>query len=509
MTSLRFLAAAGLLAGSLAAAAADVAGTAFDDRNGNGVRDAGEPGVAGVAISNGVEVVTTDGAGRYALPSRPGNRIFVIKPAGWQSPLDPQNLPKFYASLPAADETGPVDFPLHAVPESGDFRALVFTDVQPASPRDVGYLNRTIVDGLAGRPGFAFGVTLGDVASDRPDLYPAINAALARIGVPWFNLIGNHDLNLLGGGGDRGSAAAFESAYGPSTFAFHWGQALFIALNDVRYLGGPRYVGGLRPDQFEFLEALLRATPPDLLVVVMLHIPLFSPDPSNAETFRTADRARLFALLQDHPHALILSGHTHYQRHVFYGPADGWRGATPLHEYNVAAACGSFWGGPVDAQGIPIATMADGTPHGYGILTCRGTDVQLDYVSARHPADFQIGLHVPAVVAPRQGYVSYYANVFNGHDGWTVEGRVDALQWTPLRRTLAWDPEYATLFLAQDQAAKPLATRRLPDPAICYHLWRAYLPPDLPIGPHTLAVRATDPAGRVFTAAGAFHITPP
>jgi hypothetical protein len=105
--------------------------------------------------------------------------------------------------------------------------------------------------------------------------------------------------------------------------------------------------------------------------------------------------------------------------------------------------------------------------------------------------------------------VAFYANVFNGHDGWTVEARVDDLQWTPLRTTLAWDPSYATLFLAQDEAAKPLASRRLPDPAICYHLWRAYLPADLPIGAHALAVRATDPAGRVFTAAGAFHITAP
>jgi len=509
MTILRFLAAVGLLAATLIPAPAAVTGVAFDDRNGNGVRDAEEPGLADVAVSNGVEVVTTDAAGRYTLPSRPGNMVFVIKPAGWQAPLGPQNLPLFYARPPASGAAGPADFPLHRTAESDDFRALVFTDVQPASPRDVGYLDQTIVDGLAGRRDFAFGVTLGDIASDRPDLYPAINASIARIGVPWFNLIGNHDMNLLSGGGDRGSAANFESAYGPSTYAFRWGRALFIALNDVRYLGGPRYIGGLRPDQLEFVENLLRSTPADLLVVVMLHIPLFSPDPSNAETFRAADRARLFALLRDRPHALILTGHTHYQRHVFYGAADGWLGPAPLHEYNVAAACGSFWGGPVDARGIPIATMADGTPHGYGVLTCRGTEVQLDYVPARHPADFQIGLHVPAAVAPRQGYVSFYANVFNGHEGWTVEARVDDRPWTPLRRILAWDPSYATLYLAQDEAARPLATPRLPDPAICYHLWRAYLPPDLPAGRHTLVARATDPSGRSYTAEQSFQIAAP
>jgi C terminal of Calcineurin-like phosphoesterase/N terminal of Calcineurin-like phosphoesterase/Calcineurin-like phosphoesterase len=506
MMMLRFLAAAGLLAGGWRTVSAAATGTVFDDRNGNGLREAGEPGLPGVAVSNGVEVVLTDAAGRYTLPSRPGTAVFVIKPAGWQPPRTGQNLPLFYAR-PSAGAAA--DFPLRPATEPDDFRALIFTDVQPASPRDVGYLDRTIVDHLAGRRDFAFGVTLGDVTSDRPDLYPAINASLGRIGVPWYNVIGNHDLNLLSGGGDRGSAATFEAAYGPSTFAFRWGQALFIGLNDVRYLGGPRYIGGLRPDQFEFLQNLLRTTPPDLLVVVLLHIPLFSPDPSNAETFRLADRARLFSLLQDRPHVLILSGHTHYQRHVFYGPADGWPGAAPLHEYNVAAACGSFWGGPADADGIPIATMADGTPHGYGVLTCRGTAVQLDYVAARHPADFQLALHVPAAVAPRQAYVPFFANVFNGHDGWTVEARVDDRAWVPLRRTLAWDPSYAALYLAQDEFSRPLATPRLPDPFICYHVWRAYLPTDLAVGSHRVVVRATPPGGPPYRAEQAFLVAAP
>jgi hypothetical protein len=506
MNILRYYCVALLSAGMASAA---VRGFVFEDLNGNGVRDAGEAGVPGVDVSNGVEVAVTDGTGAYALPDRAGAMVFVVKPSGWQVPLTAENLPKYYVRLSGATAAASVDFPLRRTAESDDFRALLFTDTQPTTLKEVGFLNRSIVDGLAGRSGFAFGVTLGDVTSDRPDLYPAINAVIARIGVPWFNLIGNHDLALLSGGGDRGAAVPFESAYGPSTYAFRQGQALFIALNDVRYLGGPQYIGGLRPDQFEFIQNLLRATPREQLVVVMFHIPLFSPDPSNAETFRAADRARLFALLQDRPHALVLSGHTHYQRNVFYGTADGWTGATPLQEYNVAAACGSFWGGPLDAQGLPLSTMADGTPHGYGVLTCHGTAVQLDYVPAGHPADFQIGLHVPRNVAPHRGYVSFYANVFNGHDGWTVEARVDDRAWKPLKRVLAWDPSYATLYLAQDQSEKPTATLRLPDPAICYHLWRGYLPSDLPLGPHTVATRAIDPAGRTFTATQAFAITAP
>jgi hypothetical protein len=59
-----------------------------------------------------------------------------------------------------------------------------------------------------------------------------------------------------------------------------------------------------------------------------------------SRTFRHADRARLFALLAPFPHVLVLSAHTHAQQHVWHGADAGWTGATPLHEYNVGAACG-------------------------------------------------------------------------------------------------------------------------------------------------------------------------
>jgi hypothetical protein len=213
--------------------------------------------------------------------------------------------------------------------------------------------------------------------------------------------------------------------------------------------------------------------------------------------------------LQGRPHLLILSGHTHYQRHVLHGPDDGWHAQAPLPEYNVAAACGGFWGGPRDAEGIPVATMWDGTPPGYAILAFRGDTVALDYFPQRLPAGHQLAVHAPRSIAPRQGYVSFYANVFNGDDRWTVEGRVDDRAWNPIRRLLGWDPSYAAAFLAQDAVDRPAPGPRLPDPVVCYHLWRGTLPADLALGPHVLHVRATDPLGRVFTADRPLQIAAP
>lgn len=504
----RVAAGTGMLAAAVALAASGLSaasGVVFADLNGNGIRDAGEPGLAEVAVSNGVDVALTDGSGAYSLPDRPGARVFVVKPRGWRPPADASNLPQFYAR--GAGGPG-ADFPLVRSDEPDTLRALILTDPQPSSPAEVDYLARGLVAGVGRRPDLAFGVTLGDIVYDRPDLFGQVNGVLARVGIPWYSLPGNHDI-LLGTADEHAATEAFEAVYGPSTYAFHAGPALFIALDDVRPRGGPRFIGGLRDDQFEFLRNVLHVARPDEWVVLMVHIPLFSPDPSGAETFRNADRLRLFGILSGRERILILSGHTHYQRHVAHGTGDGWNGKEPIHEYNVAAACGGFWGGPRGALGIPVATMWDGTPPGYAVVGFAGDRVTMDYVPALGPAEHQLEIHAPEAVAPGQGYVSFYANVFNGDDGWTVEARVDDRAWNPIRRILGWDPSYAADFLAQDATAHPARGPRLPDPAICYHLWRGALPADLPVGGHSLYVRATAPDGRVYSALRLFAIAIP
>jgi hypothetical protein len=78
-----------------------------------------------------------------------------------------------------------------------------------------------------------------------------------------------------------------------------------------------------------------------------------------------------------------------------------------------------------------------------------------------------------------------------------------------MRRILGWDPSYAAGFLAQDAADRPAPGPRLPDPAVCYHLWRGLLPADLPPGGHVLLVRATDPDGRVYSSERQFRIVSP
>jgi protocatechuate 3,4-dioxygenase beta subunit len=80
-----------------------VSGQAFDDLDGNGIRDSGEPGLAGWQVTllgltdtNVAASATTDSGGNYLFPGLlPGTyRVRLLSPAGWvQTTADPPDVP--------------------------------------------------------------------------------------------------------------------------------------------------------------------------------------------------------------------------------------------------------------------------------------------------------------------------------------------------------------------------------------------------------------------------------
>ena len=500
-----------LLLAASPAFAGTLSGTVFNDTSGNGVRDPGEPGLAGVAVSNGSRIVRTGRDGRYAIDAADGDIVFVIKPAGYAVGKRDDGLPDFWveaAGRVAHDfALRPQSFP----PMRGwGLTVALFTDPQVKSQVDVDYYARDIVADLRDRLSIPLhsmrlytstllplGITLGDIVNDDLSLYPAINAVTTSLGAPWLHVAGNHDLDA-GAGSDAATLATFRRTYGPDTVAWEEPEAVFIGLDDVVAMPGqrPAYVGGLREDQFAFLEAYLPTVPRDRLLVIGVHIPFFdTAAPGRPETFRAADRERLFALLRDFPHVLLLSGHSHNQQHVFHGPADGWHGAQPLHEYNVGAACGAFWSGVKDAAGVPDSTMSDGTPNGYAMLTVkRGGGYSLAWHNARDPEDRQIGLHAPKVLR-RGAYPAWgvYANVYMGMDDSVVEYRIDDGAWRPMRKVLRPDPALLAENVRDDEADALRGYDRSPEAEPSAHLWRGTLATDLAVGEHRVEVRYVDP----------------
>lgn len=491
-----------------AQAPATVAGTVYRDDNGNGLRDARERGIAGAKVSNGRELAITDAKGHYALPRRDGSTLFVVKPPEYATATGDNGLPRFwhhlfpagsptlrYGGIAATPATDSYDFaltPQHAA--KGDLRMLVFGDPQPKSTVDVGYYERDIVQPLVGAHDARLGVSLGDIVNDDLTLYPAMNRVTARLGVPWLHVPGNHDLDF-DATRDEDALFGFRNVFGPDTYAWEEPQASFIVMDDVVYMPGrkPAYVGGIREDQFAFLESYLATLPKGRRVVIAVHIPFFDPVPG-VETFRRADRERLFALLKDHSQVLLLSAHTHNQRHYHHDASTGWHGASPLHEYNAGATCGAFWSGVKDAQGIPDTTMSDGTPNGYAWLTFKSDGAySLRYQVARGPKDEAIGLHAPKVLR-RGAWPAYgvYANVYMGDADSRVEYRIDGSEWKAMKRVDQPDPRLVAENIADDAAPALRGYDRSPEADPSTHLWRGTLPTDLAGGEHRIEVRALD-----------------
>lgn len=76
-------------------AANTVSGIVYENRSRAGTRQANDPGIADILVSNGRDVVRTDSDGRYRLPISDEGLVFVIKPEGFSVPLDSDNLPRF------------------------------------------------------------------------------------------------------------------------------------------------------------------------------------------------------------------------------------------------------------------------------------------------------------------------------------------------------------------------------------------------------------------------------
>jgi hypothetical protein len=485
-------------------------GMVWEDVDGNGIRDPGERPLADIKVSDGVELVLTDANGGYRLPVVDGRSVFVIKPAGYDLPERNDGLPDFWTNIrtkagPMLKYGGiPVGFPgcrsFGLLPKPGTvvgddpLEVLVFSDTQTKSRADIDYYKRDIVEPLVGKHHATLGLTLGDVVNDDLSLYPQLNQVTRMLQVPWLHIAGNHDLDF-DAARDEDSLLTYRNTYGPDTFAWEEAQAVFIGMDDVVFQPGkkPAYVGGLREDQFAFLEAYLPTVPKDRLLVLGVHIPFFDAKPG-VETFRRADRARLFAMLKDFPHVLLLSGHGHTQQHVYHEASNDWHGARPLHEYNVGAACGAFWSGAKDAQGIPDTTMADGTPNGYASLQVR---VGGAYSLAWHPArdaDRAMSLHAPKVL--RKGaYPAFavYANVFMGQDDSKVEYRIDEGQWKPMVLVRQPDPDLLVENARDDGADALRGYDRSPEAEPSRHLWRGALATDLAVGERRIEVRANDP----------------
>ena len=506
-------------------------GAVYHDINGNNTMDNNEPGIPNVYVSNGVEIVKTDKNGKYSIPVSEDAIIFVIKPRDWMTPLNELNLPQFYYihkpygspnnfTFKGVDATGPlpknINFPLYAERGNSDFKMIVFGDPQPYNLEEVDFFSENIISELVGIKGVEFGMTMGDIVGDNLDLLKPINQAVSKIGVPWYNVLGNHDVNFQADR-DELSDETFERIYGPPNYAFVYGDVHFIVVDNVIMndpVGDRGYIGGLRPDQIEFVRNYLKLVSRDDLIVLTMHIPLVQH-----ERFRESDQKELFSLLSEFPNTLSISAHSHTQNNTFFHEESShWIGEVPHHHFNVGTTSGNWWNGLRDENDIPLNMMRDGTPNGYSFITFNGTNYIIDWKVSGKPDDYKMNIHTPrGIKVDSSSSTLLTVNFFNGSEQSELSFRVlGETELKKMEKVSSKDPFYSLIYerfenfnslkikelWQKDPELKnksyPLI-KRMYEANNSTHLWQSKIGKSLSEGIHIIEVNAKDRYGRLFT----------
>jgi hypothetical protein len=293
----------------------------------------GKKGIKGVVMSDGFTVVLTDVNGNYELmPNEKAKSIFMSTPAGYEFKTD-YSVARQYQDITIGTS---YDFKLQAL-KVNDIKHhfIIWADPQVKNKKDVKQMMETSVpDTIAtikslGKDALVHGICVGDIVWDNHELFPEYNAAVAKMGIPFFQAIGNHDMDYRMGG-DETSDVTFKKVFGPTYYSFNRGKAHYVVLDDVRYLGTEReYDGYISEDQLAWLKKDLQYVAKDQLLIINLHIPVHNQVKNNQD---------FYALLQGHKNVHIMSGHTHF--HVNNITND-------VYEHNHGTVCGAWWTGPI------------------------------------------------------------------------------------------------------------------------------------------------------------------
>ncbi|WP_118975705.1 calcineurin-like phosphoesterase C-terminal domain-containing protein [Taibaiella koreensis] len=438
-------------------------------------------GIANVTVSDGFSVTRTDTKGNYVLEAHYDARfVFLSLPAGYEIPHD-QGIAKFYAPLQKGVKQQKADFAL-TLSAQDDTRHtfVVWADTQIKDEVDAEKL-LTIsapdasahIHTLKDRP--VFGIGCGDLVWDNFNLFKDYRKAVHMAGVPFWQVIGNHDMDCEART-DDGSQRSFGEQFGPSYYSFNKGRIHYVVLDDVFFIGaGQRYIGYLTETQLKWLEKDLNYVPEGSTVVVALHIPSNTGDKRRYKKKEdetggvVINRKALYDLLKPYK-VKIVSGHTHWN--------EVWE-EDNLTEHNLGTVCGAWWSGPV---------CGDGTPNGFGVFDVDGDDISWYYKSTGYEKQHQLRLYKPGSDMERASAV--IANIWNHDKQWTVTWFEDGKPRGTMAQYTGYDPAAVALYKGD---ALP-ASRKWVEPILTDHLFSA-----VPAaGVKEIMVRAKDRFGNVY-----------
>ncbi|MDP4273438.1 MAG: calcineurin-like phosphoesterase family protein [Bacteroidota bacterium] len=444
--------------------------------------------VPNVVVSDGYTCTATNSKGLYQLVKNKNSQfVFYSTPSAYkiETKGSNDNNPCFYARIDGkSNQLIRHDFVLNKLSNSeNNFTLVCIGDPQCAnSVQTARFKNETVKDlnhliSTVSAP--CYGIALGDVVWNTPEVLPAMNKLIGSIHIPVFVTVGNHDKSrnpqskLLPRSSDD-----FKSVFGPTDYSFNRGSVHFISLDNIMYSNSEDYKGGITDEQLKWVKNDLSYVSKDKMVIVYYHIPVSNAKDNNEEILRN--------LLKDYKEVHLMAGHTHTNKNYIFTSAHN------MYEHIHGTACGAFW----------HSTMCcDGTPNGYEVYEIDGNRMKNWYFKAvNYDKGFQIRLyHGDASFGGQYGNFSFglgkgsiVANVWNADRKWKIEVFEDGARTGKMKSMAgisydAWAVGYHVGVLHRKM--KSFGKK-------CSHLYTYTLKNP---GASRIEVKATDEFGNVYT----------
>jgi hypothetical protein len=437
--------------------------------------------IAGVAVTDGVNVTVTDKKGYYELVSNNTTEfVYISVPSGYSIPHE-KGIAKFYKPVTRKGSFS-ADFNLEKLDKDDTkHNFVVWADPQMISAKDAEQLKAESAPDLRDLvksypPGTLFhGIGCGDLVWDHFELYDDYKQAVNMVNIPFYNVIGNHDMDLDARSDDY-SAQTFKKQFGPTYYSFNRGRIHYVVLDDVFFIGtAKKYIGYLTENQLQWLEQDLALIKPGSTVVVSLHIPSNTGN-TRRNKLKEDDlgaglnnREQLYKILKPY-NVHIMSGHTHMN--------EKWQ-QDNMMEHVHGTVCGAWWTGPI---------CSEGTPNGYGVYEVNGSDIKWYYKSTGKPKEHQLRVYQKGRHKDFPDEVA--AKIWNWDHQWKVEWFEDGTAKGPMEQRVSMDPWAVELYEGEKLPKK----HRFVDPTLTDHLF--YAKPSA--NAKEVTVKATDRFGNEY-----------
>jgi len=242
--------------------AESVSGTVFLDADGDGIKDTGESGVAGVMVSNGEAVTKSSPAGIYSFTFSVSETrfVFVTTPTGYRL-----STPLYIKIEPGGGPNYTMDFGLIPDPTpsnvaGADFDFIVGSDIQHNSEPELSYDWHTMEE-LTGSVDIGFATWAGDLTPNGAlSDFQLLRQVEDTLSYPTYNGFGGHDGNTNG-------MEYWEEVFGPYYYSWDYAGRHFITI-----VSEPGYISNYtRQEQWVFND--LAQIEPGTDVYMVMHTP--------------------------------------------------------------------------------------------------------------------------------------------------------------------------------------------------------------------------------------------